>query len=431
MKLKVISVSLLLLTGLCHAESSIESRTCFSEGMLESRNVRVYLPEGYDAGDTDTHYPVVYFLHGGYVNNASYPMFTDALDELIWSEVGSPPAGYIHPCIAVMPNGNGDYYGGLTWWADSELNGPIASFVAEELVAWVDAEYHTIAERDARALIGHSMGGCGAASIGMLWPGVFGTVCTFGGVVDLEIALNGITELALQENGGNGPYNPVIGTWSQILYSTSAAFSPNLQSLPYQVDLPVDDSGQVIQTVFDRWREHDPVSLAASVTQPPVFYLQCGDADSIWIDCNRSLFQTMEQNGLAVRLDEISGGGHNDILTARFPYALRFADSLYAESVDVSRRDTPLQPARLELSAPFPNPCNPSTTVWITPAREGRLTIEVIDLLGRVTQRLSQHGLQGQSQPLSIEFSGSSGLRFLRVSDEAGNVALRRVLLLQ
>ena len=423
--------AILLLTGLCHAESSIVSRTCYSEGLLESRNVRVYLPEGYDDNDPDTRYPVLYFLHGGYVTNASYPMFTDALDELIWAEEGPVPEGRIHPFLAVMPDGNGEYYGGLSWWADSEVNGLIASFVAEELVAWVDTEFHSLPGREARALIGHSMGGCGAASIGMLWPDVFGGVCTFGGVVDLEIALAGITQLALQENGGSGPFDPAAGTWSQILYSTSAAFSPNTLSLPYLVDLPVDDSGAVIQSVFERWREHDPVSLAASVIQPPVFYLQCGDADSIWIDCNRSLAQTLAANGHAVRFDEIPGGGHNDILTERFPYALRFADSLYVDHVDVSPRDTPLKPARLELSAAFPNPCNPSTTIWITPAHDGQLAIEVVDLLGRVTQRLERHGLRGQAQSLSLGFTGSSGLRFVRVSDAAGNVALRRVLLLR
>jgi len=49
-----------------------------------------------------------------------------------------------------------------------------AIFEAKELVAYIDKNFRTIANRDARGIGGHSMGAYGALKIAMLYPDVFG-----------------------------------------------------------------------------------------------------------------------------------------------------------------------------------------------------------------------------------------------------------------
>src|SRR5690606_10903464 len=62
------------------------------------------------------------------------------------------------------------------FYSSSPTVGDYESFVAGDLVAWVDANYRTIAERDSRGLAGHSMGGYGTIRIAMKRPEVFSSI---------------------------------------------------------------------------------------------------------------------------------------------------------------------------------------------------------------------------------------------------------------
>src|SRR5690606_37730520 len=73
--------------------------------------------------------------------------------------------------ILVMPDGHSKLRGGF--YSSSPTVGDYESFVAEDLVKWVDANYRTIARPESRGLAGHSMGGYGTARIAMKRPGVF------------------------------------------------------------------------------------------------------------------------------------------------------------------------------------------------------------------------------------------------------------------
>ena len=209
-------VTLLLCQGYhsALAEGLIVNETFYSEALQEDRWLKIYLPEGYDPADTASRYPLVVFLHGGYVNQHSYPMLFDALDDLIWTGPGDPPPGSIQPMILVAPNGNADLFGGLTWWSDSEVNGDFERFVHDDVVSYMDSAYNTSASVTSRAIMGHSMGGYGAVTIALRNTDVFCAVSTFGGVVDLTVTIEGITPWILDENGGSGPYDPTAGVWT-------------------------------------------------------------------------------------------------------------------------------------------------------------------------------------------------------------------------
>ena len=149
----------------------VEVRSAAIEGNLEgnsaNRKVLVVTPPGYDE-NPNKRYPVVYFLHG------------------YWAPVEAQQQGFrLHEAvqaaaeagnelIMVMPDGYSKLRGGF--YSSSPTVGDYESFVAEDLVEWVDANYRTIAKRDSRGLAGHSMGGYGTARVAMKHPEVFSSI---------------------------------------------------------------------------------------------------------------------------------------------------------------------------------------------------------------------------------------------------------------
>ena len=137
------------------------------EGNKAERKVLVVTPPGYDE-NPGKRYPVVYYLHG------------------YWAPVEAQQAGFkLHEAvqaaaeagnelIMVMPDGFSKLRGGF--YSSSPTVGDYESFVADDLVAWVDGNYRTIATRASRGLAGHSMGGYGTARIAMKRPEVFSSI---------------------------------------------------------------------------------------------------------------------------------------------------------------------------------------------------------------------------------------------------------------
>ena len=144
-----------------------------SAAMGNAVKVSVVTPAGY-AADGISRYPVVYLLHGAGNDHTTYlqPFLLDGVDK--WR------------FIAVVPDGK------LDWWMDSPLLPKVRreTFVVNELVPWVDAEFRTLPQRQRRAVAGHSMGGQGAMRLGMRHPDVFGIVGNVMGGVDICAAAN-------------------------------------------------------------------------------------------------------------------------------------------------------------------------------------------------------------------------------------------------
>ena len=130
------------------------------EGDSPDRDVLIYLPPSY-ASSPNRRYPVVYFLHGygaraeTYWNSLSVPAAADA----------AVTDGSSREMILVLPDAHTIYDGSM--FSSSLTTGDWESFVAEDLVAYIDGHYRTIANRSARGLAGHSMGGYGTVRIGM------------------------------------------------------------------------------------------------------------------------------------------------------------------------------------------------------------------------------------------------------------------------
>ena len=67
--------------------------------------------------------------------------------------------------IIVFPNGS-NMLGG-TLFLSSPANGDIKTYLTEELVEYVDSHYRTLPQRESRGIAGCSMGGDGAAQLGI------------------------------------------------------------------------------------------------------------------------------------------------------------------------------------------------------------------------------------------------------------------------
>ena len=115
--------------------------------------VAVYLPAGYATSEED--YPVLYLLHGSGDDEAGWMTKGCAkaiIDSLITNEL-------CKPMIVVMPNGyleqTGKYYAPESrLWMESTFEENFS-----QLIAWTEAHYRTINDKQHRAIAGLSMGG--------------------------------------------------------------------------------------------------------------------------------------------------------------------------------------------------------------------------------------------------------------------------------
>jgi enterochelin esterase-like enzyme len=130
----------------------------------------VYLPSSY-AAHPHRRYPVLYLLHGfpgrplAFIETVQMGVVEDALTA----------RGRAQPVILVMP------FGSTGTFTDEEWANGWASFVATDLVRWVDAHYRTIRSGRGRALGGLSEGGFGAVNIALHHPREFSVVESWSG----------------------------------------------------------------------------------------------------------------------------------------------------------------------------------------------------------------------------------------------------------
>ena len=61
--------------------------------------------------------------------------------------------------IIVLPNSFNKYKGSV--YTNSEVTGQWEDFIVEDVIAFMDSNYRTIATAEGRGLAGHSMGGYG------------------------------------------------------------------------------------------------------------------------------------------------------------------------------------------------------------------------------------------------------------------------------
>lgn len=224
-------------------------------GTSPERPIFVVLPPGYD-GHPKRRYPVVYALHGFGIGPEKWMDEIHAKAGLAAAFAAGTPE-----MIVVFPDGSNEYGG--SFFVSSLATGDFERFIADELPAFVDAHYRTIAKPAARGLMGHSMGGYGTARIGMLHPGRFGALYLMSPCCLLPLGVQGLTAKEVGEIAVLKSPAAAIGLPFKYAgpLATSAAFSPNPLKPPLFVDLAVDADGKLRDDILAKRAANAPLAF--------------------------------------------------------------------------------------------------------------------------------------------------------------------------
>ncbi|WP_343685120.1 alpha/beta fold hydrolase [Asticcacaulis sp.] len=249
------------------------------EGNSPDRNVIVYLPADYRT-NTKKRYPVVYALHGYSIDNEKWT-----------TEVKTPQtidgafAAGVKDMIVVLPDSRSFHNGSM--YSTSVTVGDFESFIAKDVVAYIDTHYRTLPQRESRGLAGHSMGGYGTVRIGMKHPDVFGALYAMSpcclsarGAPPAEVSatLEGLT---------NPEQTKSLGFMQRATLATAAAWSPNPKKPPHYFDLPTQN-GEVQADVLARWAANAPIAMVhqyiPNLRQYKAIAFDVGDRDGLKVD---------------------------------------------------------------------------------------------------------------------------------------------------
>lgn len=164
----IISLALLLLGGSAFA-AQVDTLQVHSASMNREIATLVVTPENPD----NKLFPVLYLLHG-------YSGTHLAWQNVMGGNLGREADRY--QMIIVCPNGANSWY----WDSPVDSTSRYETFVAKELVEWVDANYPTQQRRESRAITGLSMGGHGALWLSTRHKDTFGAAGSTSGGVDIR-----------------------------------------------------------------------------------------------------------------------------------------------------------------------------------------------------------------------------------------------------
>jgi S-formylglutathione hydrolase FrmB len=312
-------------------------------GDPHERPLWVYVPPGYD-DEPGRRYPSVYVLQGytGHVamwrNRMPFRRpFPEVADELI-AEGGCPP------CIVVYVDAWSGYGG--SQYVDSPGTGRYHTYLCDEVVAFVDARYRTLAGPEHRGIVGKSSGGYGAMITPMLRPDLFGGLATHAGdalfescylpwfprvVRALRDSYEGSYERFWDDFRSRAPMSRSDDDDLVETYGVAACYSADDDGT---VRLPFDlATGRLVPEVWDRWLAWDPVRMverhADALRGMRAIYIDAGRSDDFNLDLGA---EAMRRELAAIGVDdvhfELFDGTHFGI-DHRYPLSLRhLADRL-------------------------------------------------------------------------------------------------------
>jgi enterochelin esterase-like enzyme len=243
-------------------------------GDSPDRAVSVYLPPSY-AKEPNRRYPVVYLLHG----------FTDSDTEWFgrepkngakWVDIpeiadrvfAADPA---REMILVVPNASNKFKG--SFYSSSVTIGDWEGYIADELVAYIDGHYRTLARPESRGLGGHSMGGYGTLRLGMRHPDVYSSIYALS-----PCCLTVAAPPPPDPNAKPAPPPPddhkihsaeLVKTqadvakadfYTLITLAFSSAWSPDPKNPPFYLDLPSHE-GKPVPAVVAKWLANAPLVM--------------------------------------------------------------------------------------------------------------------------------------------------------------------------
>ncbi len=210
-----------------------------SKHIASPAKVTVALPAEYGSQKSLPAYPVIYLLNGHGGDHTSWSKVID-LDSL----------ATVYRTIIVCPAGLNSWY----WDSPVDPTMKMESYIVDELVPWVDANFRTRPDRGSRAITGLSMGGHGGLWLGIRHSDLFGNAGSTSGGVD---------------------FRPFPGKWN--IPDRLGSYDKNRQ----------------------RWYEHTVMSLVDSLRPGQLnIIIDCGTEDFFY-EVNNNLHQALKDRGIA------------------------------------------------------------------------------------------------------------------------------------
>ncbi len=280
------------------------------EGDSADREVFVYLPPSYDR-EPGRRYPVVYTLHGYGLHARQWVGFANVSG----LEKGLA-AGTTKEMILVSPDAfslhNGSFY------SNSKTTGDWETFIAVELVNYIDSHYRTIPDRASRGLSGHSMGGYGTFRIGMKHPEVFSSLyamsaCCMIDTAEVTPAMTQVEAIRTKEDALKLSFN------QKSPLARAAAWSSNPNNPPLFIDLPVKD-GKQRPVIAAKWMANSLMVMlqeyAPSLKKMKAIDMSVGLQDGL-LQTNRDMDEALTDAGITHHFETFEGD-HNGQVGVNF-----------------------------------------------------------------------------------------------------------------
>jgi enterochelin esterase-like enzyme len=293
------------------------------EGDVVDRDVIVFLPPSYQK-DKQRRYPVVYALHGYSIGAEQW---THEIQ--VPQTIEGAFAQGANEMIVVLPDSKTIYNGSM--YSSSATTGDFERFISHDVVAYIDAHYRTIANRESRGLVGHSMGGYGASRIGMRHPEVFGSLYIMSPCCMSPMGSGGpgpadkMKEMAIANEqkvaGAKSPADAaaLLPGFGSAQLATAAAWAPNPKNPPLYLDLPTKD-GIPVPEVQAKFAANAPLTFIdqyiGNLKQYHAIAIDVGDQDGLRIDAGK-LHGILDNYGIANSF-EIYSGTHTSAVADRF-----------------------------------------------------------------------------------------------------------------
>lgn len=282
------------------------------EGNAIDRDLLVFLPPSYQT-DRKRRYPVVYALHGFFIGAEQ------------WSgEIHVPQtiegafARGAREMIVVLPDSKTVHLGSM--YSSSVTTGDFENFIAGDVVRYVDAHYRTLATRESRGLVGHSMGGYGATRIGMKHADVFGSLYIMSPCCLSPRSMPMDAELSKKIEAVRSPQDLAgLPFFAHATFASAAAWSPNPDNPPFYLDLPTKN-GEARIDVLARWAANSPLAFfdqyALQLKRYAAISIDVGDQDGLRVDTAK-LHDALDRYHIANAFEEYPGT-HTSKVADRF-----------------------------------------------------------------------------------------------------------------
>jgi S-formylglutathione hydrolase FrmB len=243
-------LSLLLLLTAHAARAELRSGSFASASLGREVSYVVDLPDSYASGER--RYPVLYALHGLFEGPDFWERRGLAAILRQLREGGSVP-----DFLVVAVDGGNSFF----------VNSPAGAYedlVTRDVIAHVETSYRVVPGREARLLLGVSMGGYGALRIAFKRPDLFAAVATHSAML-----------LERMPSAADGARRGQMAAFGRIF-------------------------GDPIDPVL--WTASDPLALArqAEAGTAPALYFDCGSEDRFGLATgNRDLHERLTARGIA------------------------------------------------------------------------------------------------------------------------------------